>query len=344
MNQRRKTLLALITLVLVLSFTVVIVVSAQQTFGTNWVGEYFNNPNLSGSPTLTRTDAALSFNWGDGSPAPGQIDPDEFSVRWNTTDTFQQGQYTFTATIDDGIKLFIDNNLVIDQFNAGAIRTVQATVDLSAGTHNLRVEYLENVGDAQLQLSWQLTQAAGPTAVPTAVFTPTPYVTPLPSVPEGAVSVTVIRATVLLVRDGPFLGANVIGRIRRGQTYQIIGRNDNNTWYLLQLSGFQGWAFSYYLNVNGNEFNAPEVSAFTTFNLPGDTGVVGQTHAVMKLRALPDAESEQIGRVPWGQIVPVLGQTPDGLWWQVSYAGTTGWLFSEFLTVIEGDIVDVPIR
>ncbi|MBK8025560.1 MAG: hypothetical protein IPK19_30225 [Chloroflexi bacterium] len=46
-------------------------------------------------------------------------------------------------------------------------------------------------------------------------------------IPPGALSGTVIRAQVLLVRSGPFLGAPVVDRVLRGQTYQVLGRDEN---------------------------------------------------------------------------------------------------------------------
>ena len=55
---------------------------APVTTITNWRGEYFNNQTLSGAPALVRDDAQVNFQWGTGSPAPGTINRDGFSVRW----------------------------------------------------------------------------------------------------------------------------------------------------------------------------------------------------------------------------------------------------------------------
>ena len=62
----------------------------------------------------------------------------------------------------------------------------------------------------------------------------------------------------------PFLGAPRVSRLLRGQTYQVLGRNEDTSWFLLQLSGTQAWAWGYYLAINGNEFSVPIVSPFTT--------------------------------------------------------------------------------
>ena len=93
----------------------------------------------------------------------------------------------------------------------------------------------------------------------------------------------------------------------RGQTYQVVGRDPNARWFLLQLSGKQGWALGYYLYFNTNEFNAPVTSDFVLGGNPAAaTGVVAQSEATLRLRAQPTVASEQIGRVTWGGALALL--------------------------------------
>ena len=130
----------------------------------------------------------------------------------------------------------------------------------------------------------------------------------------------------------------------RGQTYQVVGRDPNARWFLLQLSGKQGWALGYYLYFNTNEFNAPVVSDFVLGGNPAaNTGVVAQSEATLKLRAQPTVASEQIGRVTWGGAMAVLGKTRDGGWLQVIWKGTTGWVATAYVKIVEGDLNNVPI-
>jgi hypothetical protein len=42
--------------------------------------------------------------------------------------------------------------------------------------------------------------------------------------------------------------------------------------------------------------------------------------------------------------VPVVGRTADGFWYQIVWRGTVGWVYSEFLRVLEGNLANVPIR
>src|SRR5687768_1069951 len=69
-----------------------------------WTGQYYNNPNLIGSPALTRQDPDINFSWGQESPDPA-LTPDNFSVRWTRTMTFQAATYRFVTTTDDGVRL-----------------------------------------------------------------------------------------------------------------------------------------------------------------------------------------------------------------------------------------------
>lgn len=124
-----------------------------------WRGEYFNNINLQGAPTIVRNDNDVAFNWGAGSPATG-LPADNFSVSWTRTLAFTEGNYRFHIWVDDGVRLYVDDVLVIDEWRDGAVREVTGERWLSGGNHRLRVEYYEHTGDAAIQVWWESTAAA----------------------------------------------------------------------------------------------------------------------------------------------------------------------------------------
>jgi len=124
-----------------------------ESSSTGWQGEYFADRYLSGTPTLVRTDAAIDFNWGEGSPAPG-IPADNFSVRWTREIYLGAGTYRFTTETDDGVRLYVDDRLVIDEWREMAPTTFSAEVGLAEGMHALRMEYYEASGTAVARLSW----------------------------------------------------------------------------------------------------------------------------------------------------------------------------------------------
>jgi glucose/arabinose dehydrogenase len=127
-----------------------------------YTASYWNTPGAgtapaipTTAPTLTRSDAAIDFDWGNGSPDP-TIALDHFVARWVKQETLAGGTYTFTATSDDGIRVFVDNVLYIDQWNDHGSTTYTANVPLTAGTHTIRVEYYENSGGAAAKLAYSL--------------------------------------------------------------------------------------------------------------------------------------------------------------------------------------------
>ncbi len=120
-----------------------------------WRGDYFANPNLAGQPVLTRNDPVLGFEWGVGSPAPG-VPADNFSVRWTRTLAFPTGAtYRFHAVVDDGVRLFVDDILVINAWEDGSQREVVGDIDLASGDHRVRVEYFDRTGNAVIRVWWE---------------------------------------------------------------------------------------------------------------------------------------------------------------------------------------------
>jgi LysM repeat protein len=121
----------------------------------SWYGEYFNNERLAGSPSVVRYDPAIDFDWGLGWPHP-KISSTYFSVRWTRTLWLGTGTWRFTTTTDDGVRLWVDNRLAIDQWNEQPATAYTADVPLGAGYHAIRMEYFQLQGVASAHLSWQL--------------------------------------------------------------------------------------------------------------------------------------------------------------------------------------------
>lgn len=119
-----------------------------------WEGEYYDNPNLSGNPVLSRTDETLDFDWGDGSP-DRRVPSDQFSARWRGRWTFEEGSYRFYVYVDDGVRVWVDGELLIDEWHDQAATRYHADVSLSAGEHEIEVAYYENVGQAVLRVWWE---------------------------------------------------------------------------------------------------------------------------------------------------------------------------------------------
>jgi hypothetical protein len=124
----------------------------------NWRSSFFPNWNLGGTPALVVDLPSINFNWGTGSPA-NNIPSDNFAARFERTLDFSIGRYEISMTMDDGARLFIDDQLVMDAWNVGSSRTRTVRQVLS-GPRRLRVEYFEASGVAQLELSIRLINAS----------------------------------------------------------------------------------------------------------------------------------------------------------------------------------------
>jgi glucose/arabinose dehydrogenase len=123
--------------------------------------EYFNNTTLTGIPSLSQCEAAINYDWGSGSPGSG-IGADNFSVRWKGKQNFNSGDYTFTSTSDDGIRVWVDGTILIDQWHDQSPTSYTAIRNMTSGEHEILVEYYEHGGGAVAKVSWQLTGGGTP--------------------------------------------------------------------------------------------------------------------------------------------------------------------------------------
>ncbi|WP_194909924.1 glycoside hydrolase family 3 C-terminal domain-containing protein [Catenulispora rubra] len=123
--------------------------------GNGLSGAYYNNMTLSGTPVATRTDAQVSFNWSGTSPIAG-LGTTGYSTKWTGTLTPPTtGTYTFGLSSDDGSRLFINGQQVIDNWRDQASTTETAQVPLTAGQPvQVEVDYYQNGGDASVNFGW----------------------------------------------------------------------------------------------------------------------------------------------------------------------------------------------
>lgn len=143
------------------------------------VGQYFNNQTLSGSATATQVDGPINFDWDTGAPGVAGVGADNFSVRWEgVLRTTSTGTYQFQTVSDDGVRLWVNDVLVINNWtlHSSTVDT-SGNVSLVAGQiYNIRLEVYENTGFAEMRLRWR-TPGSG-------VFVPIPA-GPLPALGAG---------------------------------------------------------------------------------------------------------------------------------------------------------------
>jgi glucose/arabinose dehydrogenase len=117
--------------------------------------DYYDDLNFTGN-LITRIDSTINFNWNNGSPDPS-MGADNFTVRW--TGGIQTGfseTYTFYTYTDDGVRLWIDDQLLIDKWIDQSPREWSGQKLLTAGQrYNIKMEFYERGGGAVATLSWQ---------------------------------------------------------------------------------------------------------------------------------------------------------------------------------------------
>lgn len=143
--------------------------------GTGLPGQYYPNRTLSGSPSFTRTDATIGFNWGGGTPATG-FPSDNFSIRWAGVIVAPvTGTFTFTTQRDDGIRLWLNDSILINKWKDGSSVKDSSKVNLIQGeTYKIKLEYYEHGGDAVAKLFWSYPGESAPTIIPQIYLFPTP--------------------------------------------------------------------------------------------------------------------------------------------------------------------------
>jgi glucose/arabinose dehydrogenase len=121
--------------------------------GLGLLGTYFDNADFTGA-ARTRLDPTVSFSW-TGAPIAG-IAGDTFSVRWTGQIKAQaSGIHTFYTQSDDGVRLWVNGILLIDNWTLHGTTENQGTIELTAGQlYDLRMEFFENTGSAVAGLLW----------------------------------------------------------------------------------------------------------------------------------------------------------------------------------------------
>jgi mono/diheme cytochrome c family protein len=141
--------------------------SSTPNTGTGLAGRYFNNKTLTGNPVLQRTEA-VNFGWSTNSPGPG-VNANNFSVRWTgKVEATASGSFAFQTTSNDGVRLWINGVLVVDNWTNHA--TVTNNSPVLALTKNVRyavaMEFYDNTGAAIARLKWKKPGATSFAAVP----------------------------------------------------------------------------------------------------------------------------------------------------------------------------------
>lgn len=123
-----------------------------------WEATYFDGVTLTGPAVFSQLEARainpLDYEWRNGSPLPSRLGRDTWSARWVGQFRFTAATYIFRTIADDGVRVYLNDQLVIDGWRDGYIDLTNRFYAVGAGIHTVRVEYYERTGNAQLRVWW----------------------------------------------------------------------------------------------------------------------------------------------------------------------------------------------
>ncbi|MCM3727695.1 PA14 domain-containing protein [Neobacillus cucumis] len=132
----------------------------------SWVAYYYNNTSLDGPPidskVIPSVNGQFSENNATGSPIPGKVNSDQFSAKYSTSSRINAGDYIIRTNADDGVKVYVDGELVLNRWTKGSVDEDAVLVNIKnrsnvpAGQENIHwidIEYYENTGDSSISFA-----------------------------------------------------------------------------------------------------------------------------------------------------------------------------------------------
>jgi len=300
-----------------------------------WTAQYYGNQNLSGDPVAIQTESSPSHHWGSAAPFPS-LPADGFSVRWTSTQNLTGGTYYLSTAADDGVRVWVNGTLIIDQWHAASGQTYNATLNLPGGPNYFQVEYYEATGEAFIDFT--LTQTSGGAPAPTQP----------PAASNATATVTAFKLNVRATPDG--INGQILLQIARNQVYPIIAKNATSTWYQLNVNGTIGWVNGFYINVNSTDPSTIPVAGTSkgVITSPQQPALSGNTLTSPQfnviIRSGPSQQFRRIGLLPVGGVAQIIGRTSTNSWWQINLNGLVGWVSGAFTTTsASANINQIPV-
>jgi autotransporter-associated beta strand protein len=195
--------------------------------GAYYASSYPATP-YTGSPTLIRTDEVVNFNWSSTGPDPS-VGQTHFTVRWTGSVQAQFNEtYTFYATADDGVRLWVNGQELVNGWVDQGATTYQGTITFNAQQlYNIEMDYYQNGGGAVAELQWSSPSTAQAIVPQTQLY---PYTNPPPSVvmasPAGGSTYTApASVTVGANADAPY---NPVGTVSFYANGALLGTLSNS--------------------------------------------------------------------------------------------------------------------
>jgi len=307
--------------------------SSAPVVTTGWTIQYFNGTTLSGPVLATIPIAGPQLNWGTGSPNTS-VPFDNFSARLTKAESFIPGVYRFEVRADDGVRVFVNGQKIIDRWTASdASQTYTADVAIT-GPSTIFIEYFELSNNASVYYTAnRLPDGSIPSADAGSSAQPSSVVLAMSA--QGR-----ITAGTLNVREVPSTSGRVLTKVTFGQTYTVVGTNADRSWYQIRVAQFTGWVKSNFIRIT--QASIP-ITAPTNFDLAVPNPVLPAAPAVVVPQAAstgffltatanvvmhntPSVQGTRSGLVPLGAAAEILGRNSTNTWWYVTQNLQVGWI------------------
>ncbi|MGD0086620.1 MAG: PA14 domain-containing protein [Verrucomicrobiota bacterium] len=216
-------------------------------YWTNTTSTAFTNATFNTLPTLTRTDAMVNFNWNSIGPDP-RIGQTNFTVRWTGSVQPQFNEtYTFYATADDGVRLWVNGQLLVNAWVDQAPTTYQGSITLKAQQYyNIRMDYYQNGGGAEAILAWSSPSTPQAVIPQSQLY---PYTNPAPTVvlsspTNNATYTAAASVTIGAMADAPYNPINQVAFYANGSLLGTLTNSPNAPLYTLTTTGLTAGGYA----------------------------------------------------------------------------------------------------
>jgi uncharacterized protein (UPF0332 family) len=183
------------------------IISILLTLGNGLTGRYFADQKFE-KYIKTRKDRNINFDWNLGPIIEDYYD--NVSVIWDgKIKAPRNGEYGFTTRSDDGVRLWIDDKLIIDDWRKRAVEDHSNSIYLEKGTHDIKIEYFDAGLHAVMKLLWTIPGTRMPKVIPASQFKPSKEVL-TPDSYQG---------------ESNFPVGEIVGGIEIGQTFYCDNNN-----------------------------------------------------------------------------------------------------------------------
>jgi uncharacterized protein YraI len=165
----------------------------------------------------------------------------------------------------------------------------------------------------------------------------------------------IINTGALNIRSGDTPFYSVVAVARGGDEFQIIARNADFSWVMIQTTLGTGWVSRRYILIRGDSSGLTVASAATPITVTDPTTGTSTTvtgtnleplafvaTGEINIRSGPNVGFDSIGTVLSTTRLPIIGQSADGRWWQVQSEFGVGWVIKR-LILVEGDASNIPV-